>query len=814
MPDCGCGGGKKCITKGIAEQMLTSFVRNNPQFNHKTKRATLMFIKKELKRLDCGCGCKGKKKFAQRYLTGGKLNDCPTTEDGRPYRNDGLTCVEPCNSDEVDDGLTCRKKCTGEQINDGLTCRNPIKSSMDPCPDGSRDISGTCWGTVRQDSIIDCIKHPATGGEVHTQCNPINMSWDGCCSKGLFGECYGCVRSSGGECNTWADPIVPCGLTTWNVDGITKELKDRNLRTWGGEVTGQSIRSKRITDRIDWGATADDFAAGFTAFMTGKLDYGALFDPEQNGVGAAFRKFGANTENAFKAIGERMQKAFDPNQNGVAKAFADFAAQAEKNLDQFGQDFIDKCKDPDMWVQVITIMAQVAGAILIAAIEVGTLGAGTPLAIGLGMALSAVGPAVKIIADAARGRPVDALDIVSLALAIIPPVPGVGIAMGAGIRKAIQYGNYAATAGRIIVAGVQVGQALGVVPSSCIANCSNPPDGPDFHDFEDNKDDDAILDLRPDENSYPYLVDSNGNYLRNADGSKIKDPNFISDDDWIARYKEDHPSSNASPTTKEEHANALAANTARTGGEEEEEPDLNFGGPGDEEEPDLNFGGPGDEEPAPTDKEVDTVAPTDKEVDTVAPTNKKVDTVAPTDKEVKLGPASSMASVTAPASSKLQQVNTPASSMASVTAPASSRLQQVGPPMTATEFLAGTPPPPVAPMSAKDFLAGTPQHTKQIATQAKFLAKSEPKSLPSPVIPQKQMPFLEGVSVNKNILPIPKKQYRVSTAPSIPLPPPTQVMISTIPKGKYYTPKDERYYLLRGGFADMTQYVIKNNLYE
>ena len=485
MPDCGCGGGKKCITKGIAEQLLGSFVSNNPQFNRKTKRATLMFIKKELKRLDCGCGCKGKKKFAQKYLTGGKLNDCPPG-----WRSDGLTCVEPCATEqsctfdaekygranpdvlaalgnnaaaleshynnygkqegrsacgneptsvstEYDDGLTCRKKCAPGQINDGLTCRNPIQSSMDPCPEGSRDIAGTCWGKVREDCAIDCINHPAQGGlchggDVHSEYTPIRTWWDGCCSKGWFGECYGCARSEGGDARIWSDPItcdpiIPCGTSCWGIDGITRGLAERNLRTWGGEVFGQEIRSKQITQRIDWAATANEFANGLEAFMTGKLDYAALFDPEKNGVGEAFRKFGKDTEAAFEDVGKRFEKAFDPNQNGVAQAFADFAKEAEKNLDQFGQDFVNKCKDPDMWVQVITIMAQVAGAILAAAIVAGTLGAGTGLAIGLGMALSAVGPAVKIIADAARGRPVDALDIVSLALAIIPPVPGVGV---------------------------------------------------------------------------------------------------------------------------------------------------------------------------------------------------------------------------------------------------------------------------------------------------------------------------------------------------------------------------------------------------
>jgi len=709
MPDCGCGKKSKCITKGLAEQILGSFVRNNPQFNRKTKRATLMFIKKELKRLDCGCGCKGKGKFAQQYLTGGKLVDCPPG-----WRNDGLTCVEPCNSDEVDDGLTCRKKCTGEQINDGLTCRNPIKSSMDPCPDGSRDVAGTCWGTVRQDSVIDCIKHPARGGEVHTQCNPVNMNWDGCCSRGLFGECYGCVRSSGGECRTWADPIIPCGTTSWNVDGITRQLHERNLRTWGGEVFPQAIRGKRITERIDWIATTNELAKGFEEFMTGKLDYGALFDPEKNGVGEAFRKFGKDTEAAFEDVGKRFERAFDPNQNGVAQAFADFAKEAEKNLDQFGQDFVNKCKDPDMWVQVITIMAQVAGGILAAAIAVGTLGAGTGLAIGLGMALSAVGPAVKMIADGARGKPIDGLDIAMLALAVIPPVPGAGVVMGEGIRKAIQYGNYAAQAGKIIVAGVQAGQALGLVGSTCVANCPPPVEVPELPDFEEDLGDEAILALRPDKNTYRWIYAE--------DGSRSKNPDFISDDDWIKKYKEDNPPSKASPNTVANAKNADALEEDDEGIdfnlEDGEEPDFDFGEPGAEGEDEFDLGMPGEEE-----DEFDLGIPGEEED-----------------------------------------------------------------------------------LEEGDFELEDPEdsHATAIKTQKKFMAKVDPKRVPPPVIAQKQTPF-SGLLVNK-ILPTPKREYRVSSAPSLPMRPANKVIIPT-------RPRTEKFFLLGGGYAEMTQYVLRNNLY-
>ena len=157
IKDCGCGGGKShCIKK--PENKFRAWVRD------------------ELKRLDCGCGCKGRKAFEAKFgkLIGGAiLADCPPG-----WRNDGLTCVENCKPDERDDGLTCRKKCDPGWVDDGLTCRKPITSSMNSCPSGSRDIAGTCWGPVRKDCIDDCFKHPAPGCKTW-QCGRL---------RGLFGE--------------------------------------------------------------------------------------------------------------------------------------------------------------------------------------------------------------------------------------------------------------------------------------------------------------------------------------------------------------------------------------------------------------------------------------------------------------------------------------------------------------------------------------------------------------------------------------------------------------------------------------------------
>jgi len=68
ISDCGCGGGSDCITK------------HKKQFKK--------WVKAEMKKFDCGCGCEGKKGFEEKYgeLVGGKLKDCTPG-----WRNDGLT---------------------------------------------------------------------------------------------------------------------------------------------------------------------------------------------------------------------------------------------------------------------------------------------------------------------------------------------------------------------------------------------------------------------------------------------------------------------------------------------------------------------------------------------------------------------------------------------------------------------------------------------------------------------------------------------------------------------------------------------------
>ena len=521
--DCGCGGGKyNCVTKNTLNKWLQA----------------------ELKRLDCGCGCKGMKGFQKKYgkVGGAKiLADCPPG-----WRNDGLTCVEPCNADEFDDGLTCRKKCAPGQIDDGLTCRNPIKSEMNSCPAGSRDIAGTCWGPVRRDCVDDCFKHPAPG------CR----TWECGRLRGAFGEDWGPRWCT--DCN------LRCGQTCWDVQGITKQLHERNLRVWGGEVFGQQIRGKQIRGRVDFDELGKAVTAGLNDLFSADGALARAFDPEKNGVGAAFRKFGDDMKRVLEEVGNSIKNAFDRMGADIKKAFEDFAKDAESKFKQFGEDFVNKMKDPDFWVEAIGIMAQIAAAAVSIAITVGTLGAGSALAVGLMAAAQMAGPAAKMIADAARGRPIDVLDIVQLGIsAATAMVPGMSSTVGAMVKTG-------ANAAKYVVQGVQVGQQLGIIPSSCIANCPPeppfPPEPPiiptpppsDVPPPPGQKTDEEILDLAPPCTFLRVIGKPNQPAPCNVPPKVTRSgPPYYTEAEWIAKYRADNYGPGAANQTVEDESGAL-----------------------------------------------------------------------------------------------------------------------------------------------------------------------------------------------------------------------------------------------------------------
>ena len=563
--DCGCGGKENCITK------------HSKQFKK--------WVRSQLKKLDCGCGCKGKKAFEKKYgkLIGGKLKECPPG-----WRNDGLTCVESCNADERDDGLTCRSKCPDGWVDDGLTCRKPITSSMNECPPGSRDIAGTCWGTVSQMCLDDCFKHPAPGCRTY-ECGRL---------KGAFGEDWGPKLCT--DCN------LRCGQTCLPVEGITKQLHERQLKVQGGEVIGQQIRGKKIIGRVDWEETFKDVKRGFEDVIANNPALGQLFDPEKNGVASAFRKFGDDAKKVFEEVGNRVKDGFEKMGEAAKAEFQRFAERAEKDFKHFGDEFVKKMKDPDFWVEFACIAAQVGAAVLGAMITAGTLGVGAGAGIAIMMAANMAAPAIRMIAKAARNQPIDALDIADMALAAIPaPGPG-GKAASSLIGKAAQtiVANRSTIQqlGGLVITGVKTAQALSLIPSSCIANCPPeppppeipPPDQKDPYPCEPTpktgeKTIDEIKDLQPD-STLKY-------WLKNP---RRENPDYLTSEEWVDKYRKENY---GSPPTTCEGDDSPQAEVPNTGTPQEipepkdleGEEDFDFEGKeGDEE--DFDFGGEGEDE--------------------------------------------------------------------------------------------------------------------------------------------------------------------------------------------------------------------------
>jgi thiol-disulfide isomerase/thioredoxin/uncharacterized protein YjbJ (UPF0337 family) len=485
--DCGCGGGSKCITK-------------NKFFK---------WVKEELKRLDCGCGCKGRKAFEKKHgkLIGGAiLKDCPPG-----WRNDGLTCVENCKEDEFDDGLTCRKKCEPGWIDDGLTCRKPITSSMNSCPEGSRDIAGTCWGPVRKDCIDDCFKHPAPGCK----------TWECGRLRGLFNEDWGPKLCT--SCN------LRCGQTCWDVQGITKQLHQRELKLFGGEVIAQLIRSKQIRGRVNWDELGKVMDQGVKDLLAGNIDLAAAFDPEKNGVNAAFRKFGDDINGALKEIEGKIKDGFKKMGDDARRAFEELAKNAERDFKQFGADFVAKMKDPDFWIEFAAIMTEVA--LYAAAMAVTATGVGAGFAPGLLAAAAMAGPSIRMIGKAAQGEPIDALDIVELAIAgASAAVPGLSGFTQTAMKVGVQ-------AAKVTVMVVKTGQGLGMIPSSCIANCPPPPPQPPF--TEPPLEPEIPGPVIPGQLTYEEIaaLQPANTIKRMLKDPRRENPEYIFEADWVAQYR-------------------------------------------------------------------------------------------------------------------------------------------------------------------------------------------------------------------------------------------------------------------------------------
>ena len=113
-----------------------------------------------------------------------------------PACDAGYSGIGPlCWTKNVNIGVGVLKNCPPGWSNDGLTCRNPLVTTLDPCPPGSSDVAGTCWG-----------------------------------------DCENCVGGCGGDCGAWK-----CCGCSWKsrTRCVKRNLGDRHMKTSGGEVIGR-----------------------------------------------------------------------------------------------------------------------------------------------------------------------------------------------------------------------------------------------------------------------------------------------------------------------------------------------------------------------------------------------------------------------------------------------------------------------------------------------------------------------------------------------------------------------------------------------
>ena len=378
-----------------AAYMLDLYMKKHKGKPKKTggalKKDMMKFAKEQLEKMDCGCGCAGTNNL--RKLSGGRLKDCPAgyskfgellckKDCPAGMRNDGIAC-RGCPPGYTDTGLTCLENCKPGERDDGLFCARP-------CPGGWRDDGTACR------------------------------------------KCPGGYTDMGAHCQKWS---WKPGTSGQDVIG----------KSYGKKTVGQDVIWRDTFERIDWAATAEDLKKGFEEAFSSDGPLARAFDPEKNGVAESFRKFGENTEAAFKDLGEKMEKAFDPEQNGVGAAFRKFGEDMANTLgnDQWWRDTMS---NPDTYIFLIGTIASVAAIVL----SGGTAGPGVIAA------LSALGPSLNMISAAAQGKPIDPMDIAGLALAVIPVVGQAAGGFDDAIKGAMQAGQAAGKANQT----TQLGKVL------------------------------------------------------------------------------------------------------------------------------------------------------------------------------------------------------------------------------------------------------------------------------------------------------------------------------------------------------------------
>jgi hypothetical protein len=180
----------------------------------------------------------------------------------------------------------------------------------------------------------------------------------------------------------------------------------------------------------------------FTADMPADLK--AAFDPNENGVAAAFNKFGADTKSAFDELGRRIVAQAQRDKREMDKAFAPLVNEltnpnsvlAKFMQQQIGTeaDWRRKFEDPDTYFLIASILITAAATVVTAPIG----GVGAPIAFAAMQTALACG---KMITHAAQGKPFDPMDAVAIVLAVSGPMIS---------KAAAPVGEYLGTVGEAI----------------------------------------------------------------------------------------------------------------------------------------------------------------------------------------------------------------------------------------------------------------------------------------------------------------------------------------------------------------------------
>ena len=196
----------------------------------------------------------------------------------------------------------------------------------------------------------------------------------------------------------------PNSLTRQGLDKVSNELTNPD------SLFNKGIRNPQQTwDKIKNEFENPNSLLGQFAKQTGQ-NLENTFDPEKNGIAAAFRKFGKDTEAAFEEVGRKIREQMARDKEAIDKAFEPVKEYFKDSLANESW-WRETMSDPSTYILLAQAMLQVASTV---ALFVPIAG---PVAL---MAMGIASSALGMINKAIKNEPIDAFDIADLALSCIP----------------------------------------------------------------------------------------------------------------------------------------------------------------------------------------------------------------------------------------------------------------------------------------------------------------------------------------------------------------------------------------------------------